>query len=117
LPLIVLLHGYDVSAAAQDAYFKLSALVEEHKLLLVLAEGTVDAQGKSFWNASEDVLQLLWIERRRRCLPERSHQRDEIEALGGGHAELERLLATVQLTPPRGLLGARHALGVLDDAG
>ncbi len=51
LPLIVLLHGYSVSATLQDAYFGLSAVARDAGFYLVLPDGTMDVSGNRFWNA------------------------------------------------------------------
>lgn len=54
LPAIVLLHGYQVDAALQDLLFQLSPRVQTSRFLLVLPEGTQDANGDPFWNAAEE---------------------------------------------------------------
>jgi polyhydroxybutyrate depolymerase len=53
LPLVVLLHGYSVSAALQDLYLGLSAVARELGFYLVLPDGTVDSSGNRFWNATD----------------------------------------------------------------
>ena len=53
MPLLVLLHGLGATAASQDAYFKMSALAEERGFLLALPDGTVNARGMRFWNATD----------------------------------------------------------------
>lgn len=53
LPLVVLLHGYSASSYAQDAYFGLSRYARTHGFYVVLPDGTVDAAGNRFWNATE----------------------------------------------------------------
>ncbi|MFA9459681.1 alpha/beta hydrolase family esterase [Thiohalorhabdus methylotrophus] len=50
-PLVVLLHGYGVNARKQDAYLRLSPLVDRRRFLLALPDGTVDRAGKRGWNA------------------------------------------------------------------
>ncbi len=52
-PLIVLLHGYGASATIQNAYFHLSQRRTDRGFILVLPNGTVDASGKRFWNATD----------------------------------------------------------------
>lgn len=52
LPVVVLLHGYSATAAVQDSYFGLSDRVDQG-FALVLPDGTVDASGKQFWNATD----------------------------------------------------------------
>ncbi len=51
LPLVVLLHGYGVTGAIQDAYFHLSAIARLRGFYLIIPDGTEDATGKRFWNA------------------------------------------------------------------
>lgn len=51
-PLLVLLHGYGASGALQDLYFGTTRAVRDRGWLLVLPDGTTDASGKRFWNAS-----------------------------------------------------------------
>jgi polyhydroxybutyrate depolymerase len=52
-PMVVLLHGYQSSAAQHEDYFKLAAESERRGFLYVMPEGTTDRQGKKFWNATE----------------------------------------------------------------
>jgi polyhydroxybutyrate depolymerase len=51
-PLIVLLHGYGASGTVQDLYFGLGRLADARGFLYAYPDGTVDATGKRFWNAS-----------------------------------------------------------------
>ncbi len=53
VPLVLLLHGYGSTAVAQDAYFKLSDLVEARGFVLALPDGEVSANGRRFWNATD----------------------------------------------------------------
>jgi polyhydroxybutyrate depolymerase len=53
LPMVVLLHGYGANAGFQDFFFALSPDVEELGFVLLLPEGTEDADGRQFWNATE----------------------------------------------------------------
>ncbi len=53
MPLVVLLHGYGATGEIQEAYFKLQPLAEERGFLYVHPDGTVDARGKQFWNATD----------------------------------------------------------------
>ena len=55
VPLVMLLHGYTSSGAAQDAYFKLSKLVDEYGFIFIAPDGTVEKEGDKnrFWNAGE----------------------------------------------------------------
>lgn len=52
-PLVVLLHGYGASSTIQNAYFGLSRRRSERGFILVLPNGTFDASGKRFWNATD----------------------------------------------------------------
>ncbi|MFT6290351.1 MAG: polyhydroxybutyrate depolymerase [Ilumatobacter sp.] len=52
-PLVLLLHGYTVSGDIQEAYFKFEPLAESRGFLYVHPDGTVDAQGEQFWNATD----------------------------------------------------------------
>ena len=53
LPLVLSLHGYGSSSARQDAYLGLSASADRDGFLLVEPDGSLDAQGKRFWNATD----------------------------------------------------------------
>lgn len=53
VPLVILLHGYTATGALQDSYFKLSGLVDDKDFILVYPDGTRDAQGNQFWNATD----------------------------------------------------------------
>jgi polyhydroxybutyrate depolymerase len=52
LPLFILLHGYSSNAAQQDAYLGFSRAVRAAGAYSILPNGTVDAGGNRFWNAS-----------------------------------------------------------------
>lgn len=51
-PLVILLHGYSASAMVQDGYFRLSDRRHDRGFITVLPNGTRDASGKRFWNAT-----------------------------------------------------------------
>lgn len=51
-PLVLLLHGYGAGALAQNAYLGVSAFVDELDFVLVIPDGTQDAGGRRFWNAT-----------------------------------------------------------------
>lgn len=51
-PLIVLLHGYTSSAAAQDVYLGVSRVARTMGVFVLLPNGTVDGDGSPFWNAT-----------------------------------------------------------------
>lgn len=51
-PLLVVLHGFGANAYTQLAYTGLDELVNEAGALLLAPEGTVNGDGKQFWNAN-----------------------------------------------------------------
>jgi len=51
-PLVILLHGFSATGVIQDAYLGFSANVSKLGFVGLVPEGTVDAQGKQFWNAT-----------------------------------------------------------------
>lgn len=51
LPLVVLLHGYGVSASLQDLYFGMSRVARDVGAYLLLPDGTMDPGGNRFWNS------------------------------------------------------------------
>ena len=52
-PLVVLLHGYGASGAGQDLYFGLGTLSARRGFLYAYPDGTIDASGSRFWNATD----------------------------------------------------------------
>jgi polyhydroxybutyrate depolymerase len=58
VPLIVSLHGYTSSGAKQDLYFKLQPLAEQLGFLYIHPDGTKDASGNPFWNATDACCDL-----------------------------------------------------------
>jgi polyhydroxybutyrate depolymerase len=52
-PLVVVLHGYGASGSLQEAYLKLAPVTDAHGMLLVTVDGTENAIGKRFWNATD----------------------------------------------------------------
>lgn len=52
-PLLVLLHGYGASGTLQELYFAFQPHAEERGFLYAVPDGTVDADGKRFWNATD----------------------------------------------------------------
>ncbi len=52
-PLLILLHGFSVDGAIQEAYFELTPVADEHGMLYVHLDGTVNAVGARFWNATD----------------------------------------------------------------
>jgi polyhydroxybutyrate depolymerase len=57
-PLVVLLHGFQSSAAIQEGYFKLTAESERRGFLYAMPDGTKNRQGERFWNATEACCDL-----------------------------------------------------------
>jgi polyhydroxybutyrate depolymerase len=53
MPLVVLLHGYTMTAQAQDEAFRFSALARRRGVLLALPDGLRDASGFQYWNATD----------------------------------------------------------------
>ena len=53
LPLVVLLHGYGLTASTQDAWFGFSDEAQARTFLLALPDGTRNATGQQFWNATD----------------------------------------------------------------
>jgi len=51
-PLLILLHGYTASGTVQDLYWGLKAHALERGFLYAFPDGTVDAGGNRFWNAT-----------------------------------------------------------------
>ena len=52
-PLVVLLHGYGSSGKQLESYLNFTAVAEQRGFILAYPDGTVDATGKQFWNATE----------------------------------------------------------------
>jgi polyhydroxybutyrate depolymerase len=53
LPMLVLAHGYGANGWAQDVVFPFSKQVEARRFHYVLPNGTLDANGRRFWNGSD----------------------------------------------------------------
>ncbi len=53
MPLVVLLHGFGASGIIQNLYFQLQPLAESRGFLYVHPDGTINAIGKQFWNATD----------------------------------------------------------------
>jgi polyhydroxybutyrate depolymerase len=53
VPLVVVLHDYASSGAAADAYLGIGAEADAQGFLYVLPDGTKDARGNAFWNATD----------------------------------------------------------------
>ncbi len=52
IPLVLLLHGYTMSADSIDRFFGISARVETDRFALIVPDGTQNASGDRFWNAT-----------------------------------------------------------------
>jgi polyhydroxybutyrate depolymerase len=57
-PLVILLHGYGASGAAQELLFGLGREASRLGYLFALPDGTVDKDGKRFWNATDACCDL-----------------------------------------------------------
>jgi polyhydroxybutyrate depolymerase len=53
VPLVVLLHGHESSAAQQERYFQLTPESNRRGFLYAMPDGTQDRDGKRFWNATD----------------------------------------------------------------
>ena len=52
IPLVMLLHGYTMSAESIDRFFGISGRVETDRFALIVPDGTENAVGDRFWNAT-----------------------------------------------------------------
>jgi polyhydroxybutyrate depolymerase len=52
-PLLVVLHGYANDGAVTSGYLRALSVADSNGMLLVAPNGTVDPQGKRFWNATD----------------------------------------------------------------
>jgi polyhydroxybutyrate depolymerase len=52
-PLIVLVHGYGANGFVQDALFGFAQLADARRVYVAHPDGTTDASGSKFWNATE----------------------------------------------------------------
>ncbi len=57
-PLIVLLHGYGATGVLQDLYLNLSREANPRGYVVALPDGTLNASGQRFWNASDACCDL-----------------------------------------------------------
>lgn len=53
VPLVVILHGYTSSAAAQESYFKLTPQSDARGFLYAMPDGLRNRQGLRYWNATD----------------------------------------------------------------
>jgi polyhydroxybutyrate depolymerase len=54
-PLLLVLHGYGAAGVLEESYLGLTGLVEGKGALLVSPDGTLDAEGKAFWDVGIDA--------------------------------------------------------------
>jgi polyhydroxybutyrate depolymerase len=52
-PLVIMLHGYSASGAIEESYLMLTPLSDARGFLYAYPDGTVDANGLHFWNATD----------------------------------------------------------------
>lgn len=52
-PLLVVLHGFGANGYTQLAYTGLEDLVDDEGILLIAPDGTVNSEGRQFWNATD----------------------------------------------------------------
>ena len=50
-PLIMILHGYGANGYVQQAYLEMRDWPTAHDAFVLAPDGTIDSQGKEFWNA------------------------------------------------------------------
>jgi polyhydroxybutyrate depolymerase len=53
VPLVIALHGYGSSGKQLESFVNFKAVAEQRGFILVTPDGTVDATGRQFWNATE----------------------------------------------------------------
>jgi polyhydroxybutyrate depolymerase len=58
LPLLVMLHGYGANGPLEEAYLRFAPLAEKLGFFYVAPDGTVDANGHRFWNATKACCDL-----------------------------------------------------------
>jgi polyhydroxybutyrate depolymerase len=51
--LVLMLHGYGSDALQTNVLFGLQYVLDDQNMVIALPEGTVDASGKKFWNATD----------------------------------------------------------------
>lgn len=52
-PLVILLHGFGASGLLQDLVFRLREVSEDRGFLYLMPDGTLDQDGRRFWNATD----------------------------------------------------------------
>jgi polyhydroxybutyrate depolymerase len=57
-PLLILLHGYTSTGAAQESYLKFGAEAAKRGVLYAIPDGTPDSRNNRFWNATDACCNL-----------------------------------------------------------
>ena len=92
-PLVVVLHGLGANGRIQSFYFGLVDRVDSEQFVLVVPDGTVNADGLNFWNANEVC-----------CAA--SPEDTEVDDAGYIRGLIEEAAATYSIDPGRvGLIG------------
>ncbi len=52
-PLLVMLHGYGATGVVEEGYLRFTAAADAHGMLYAFADGTPNARGSRFWNATD----------------------------------------------------------------
>jgi polyhydroxybutyrate depolymerase len=58
VPLVILLHGYTATGAAQESYFKITPESDKHGFLYAYPDGLVDPMHNHYWNATDACCDL-----------------------------------------------------------
>src|SRR5437016_5129727 len=58
MPLVIMLHGYTATGAIEESYLNLTALADARGFLYAFPDGTIDASGYHFWNATDACCDL-----------------------------------------------------------
>lgn len=58
-PLVLMLHGFGVNGTLQNVVFQLVERVDQYQFVLVVPDGTKNANGQRFWNAFLDCCSFL----------------------------------------------------------
>jgi polyhydroxybutyrate depolymerase len=59
MPLVLMLHGYSASGAIEEAYLNFTPLSDSRGFIYAYADGSVDALGQRFWNATDGCCDLF----------------------------------------------------------
>ena len=58
MPLLMIVHGYSVNGAIQEAYLQAASLIDTKNVFILAPDGTTDQAGKRFWNATDACCNL-----------------------------------------------------------